>query len=57
MSAEVWEQVYDRLAELINAHRTTTDLTPMDFNSLNEIQYNEAIRNAKPASKASRSPA
>ena len=23
MSAEVWEQVYDRLAELIDAHRTT----------------------------------
>ena len=23
MSTEVWEQVYDRLAELIEAHRTT----------------------------------
>ena len=26
MSAEVWEQIYDRLAELIAAHRTTLDL-------------------------------
>ena len=23
MSAEVWEQLYDRLADLIDAHRTT----------------------------------